>query len=206
MITPRAYEVASKLWWPSLLRGIAAVVLGVWILAVPPATPAELTHAIAVYWVIDGLLILIAGLSAAPLALRRLFLVLRAVAGIITALVILGLPLSAVFGAWEPGQIMLLVVVLPLVVCAIVLQALAAIFDLLMSLEVRRHLSGEWSIALSAVLSILFGIGLLAILLVPPAVLGRGLGSIAVLGGVGVIAGALRLRPTRNPSLTVIHR
>jgi uncharacterized membrane protein HdeD (DUF308 family) len=206
VIAPRAYELASKLWWPSLLRGIAAVALGMWVLALPPATAAELTHAIAAYWVIDAVLILVAGLSAATLALRRFFLILRAAAGIITALVILGLPLSSVFGAYEPGQFMLLVVVLPLVVCAIVLQVLAAIFDLLMCLEVRRHLPGEWSLALSAVLSLLFGLGLLTILLVPPPVLGRGLGSIAVLGGVGVIAGALRLRPTRDPSLPVFHR
>lgn len=77
-----------------------------------------------------------------------MLLFLRALAGIITALVLLGLPLASAFGPWQPGQLILLLFV--------------------------------------------------------PAVLGRGIGAVGALGGLAVIVGALRLRPTGDHSLSAL--
>jgi len=64
--------------------------------------------------------------------------------------------------------------------------------------------AGEWSLALSSALSILFGVLLVGVILAAPPVLGRGLGTIGVLGGLAVIVGALRFKPSRDPSLSAL--
>jgi len=197
-------ELAGRLWCLSLLRGLAALVLGAWVLAMPPSSPGMLMRAVAVYWVADGLVVFAGGLTAASLMFSRVFLALRALAGIVTALVLLWLPLSEAFGPYRPGQMMLLLFVVPAVVVAVGLQVLGAVFDLMICLDVRRRIPGEWSLALSSALSIVFGVFLLSVILAPPAVLGRGVGTVGVLGGLAVIVGALRLRPTRDPSLSAL--
>jgi uncharacterized membrane protein HdeD (DUF308 family) len=135
---------------------------------------------------------------------NRMLLLLRAVAGLITAVVLLALPLSEAFGPYRAGQILLLLFVVPAVILAIGLQVLGAVVDLLVCLEVRRRIPGEWSIGLSATLSIVFGLFLVGAILTPPAVLGRGVGAVGVVGGLAVIVGALRLRPTGDPSLSAL--
>lgn len=197
-------ELAGRLWCLSLLRGLAALVLGAWVLAMPPSSPGMLMRAVAVYWVADGLVVGGGGLTAASLMFSRVFLVLRALAGIVTALVLLWLPLAEAFGPYRPGQMMLLLFVVPAVVVAVGLQVLGAVFDLMICLDVRRRIPGEWSLALGSALSIVFGVCLLGVILAPPAVLGRGVGTVGVLGGLAVIVGALRLRPTRDPSLSAL--
>jgi uncharacterized membrane protein HdeD (DUF308 family) len=201
-VDPR--EFASRLWLFSLLRGLAALTLGAWTLAMPPASPGMLMRAVAVYWVVDGLIVFCGSLAAAAVMFNRVFLLLRALAGIITALVLLGLPLEEAFGPYRPGQMMLLLFVVPAVVLAIGLQVLGAVFDLLVCLEVRRRIPGEWSVGLSAVLSIVFGVFLVGVILAPPPVLGRGVGTVGVIGGLAVIVGALRLRPARDASVPAI--
>ena len=197
-------DLAGRLWCLSLLRGLAAITLGAWVLAVPPSSPGMLIRAVAVYWVVDGLVVFGGSLAAASLMFNRVFLVLRALAGIITALVLLGLPLSEAFGPYRPGQLMLVLFVVPAVVLAIGLQVLGAVFDVLVCLEVRRRIAGEWSLAVSSALSIVFGLFLVGVILAPPAVLGRGVGTVGLLGGLAVIVGAVRLKPARDPSLSAL--
>jgi uncharacterized membrane protein HdeD (DUF308 family) len=202
----RTSALAATVRRVSLLRGLAAVALGGYLLMVPPTSWGALARTVAVYWAVEGLIILWGSLSAPILSLNRTLLLLRSVAGIVTSLVTVGLPLQAAFGGWQPGQLMLLILVLPLVLLAIALQILAAIFDIVMSMAVRRHIPGEWSLALSAVISIVFGVALVAVILAPPAVLGRGIGAVGIVGGFAVIAGAVRLRPAAHSSLRAMPR
>ena len=197
-------RLAGKLWPLSLLRGVAALVLGAWMLAAPPSSPGLLVRAVAAYWVVDGLAVFVGSLAAATLALSRVFLMLRALAGIVTAIVLLALPLAEAFGPYKPGQMALLLFVVPSVVISIGFQVLAAVFDLMVSLEVRRHIPGEWTLALASALSIVFGVLLVSVILIQPLVLGRGVGTLGVAGGIAIIVGALRLRPARDPSLTAL--
>jgi uncharacterized membrane protein HdeD (DUF308 family) len=203
---PRAHELAARLWPISLFRGLAAIGLAAWVLTVPPATQAGLLRAVAAFWLVDGLIMLVGGLGTARLALNRMFILLRSLAGIIGAVILFALPLNVVFGGWEPGQFVLLLIVVPLVIGAIGLQILAVIFDVLICFEVRRRIPGEWSLALASALSILFDFGLVIMLLVPPPVLGRGVGAAGIIGGIAIIMGALRLRPSRDTSLPAFPR
>jgi uncharacterized membrane protein HdeD (DUF308 family) len=197
-------DLAGRLWPVSLVRGLAALLLGMWVLASPPPSAGLLMRAVALFWIVDGVAVFGGSLAVASLMVNRLLLMLRGLAGIVTAVVMLALPLVDAFGPYKPGQLTLLLFVIPAVIIAIGLQVLGAVFDLFVCLEVRRLIPGEWTHSLSAAMSIVFGALLVAVILVQPPVLGRGVGAVGLVGGLAVVVGALRLRPSRDPSLSAL--
>ena len=193
--TAPANQLAGRLWPLILLRGLAALVVGAcgFLVAIP--SPAVLVRGIAIYWLLDGLCTLWAAFSARTLASRKTLLVLRGGVGVVAAVVTAALPLLEVYGHWRPGQLIVLLFTVGFVLALIVLQiVLAALIDVPVALEVRRHIAGEWSVLLAGVLSIVLsvvaGIGFAGL----PVNLAPGLGVIGVVGGCALIAGALRLR------------
>lgn len=192
-------ELAAKLCWVALLRGLAALALGVYLLSRAETSPPALARAVAVYWIVDGAAALWASVVAARVATKKMLLIVRTVVAIAAALFMLGLPLRESFGAWRPGQLLIFVWTLALVLAVIALQViLAATFDVLVSHEVRRRIPGEWSLLVAASLSIVLGVLVAASFLAQPAVLGSGLGVAGVAGGLGLIVGAVRLRTART--------
>lgn len=187
--------LAGKLWRVSLLRGLVALALGAYVLSRAVSSPVTLAWIVAVYWLFEGLVALWASRFAASLATTRGFLVVRGVVGLGAAVMLLFLPLADVFGPWKPGQTMLFIFTLVAVLAATCLQiVLTAAVDLLIGLEVRLRIPGEWSIALGAAVSILLS-GLLAAGFVGFSPLPERLfGAVGVVGGLALIAGALRLR------------
>jgi uncharacterized membrane protein HdeD (DUF308 family) len=191
-------DLAGKLWRASLLRGLVALALGAYVLARPIGSPAGLVRIVSVYWICEGLVALWASGFAATLRHTRGILVLRGVAGLVTGLLLLGLPLEQIFGPWRPGQLMLFLLTMVPALTAIGLQiVMAATIDLLIGLEVRRRIPGEWSVALGAVVSMVLGGLAGAAFLVIPAVTGRLLGVACVGGGLGLVAGSIWLRAAR---------
>jgi uncharacterized membrane protein HdeD (DUF308 family) len=73
---------------------------------------------------------------------------------------------------------------------------MTAAIDLLIGLEVRRRIPGEWSLPLGAALSIVLSALVAAAFFAPPTVLWRLLGAVGLVGGLSLVAGAFRLRPT----------
>ena len=197
-------ELAGKLRYVSGLRGAAALALGTWALAAPPTSADELIYGVGVYWSVEGLVVFAASLSGVTVGMNRVFALLRSLAEIVAAVVLMSLPLHAVFGPWRPGQLVLFAYVVALVVSVIALQALTAAFDFLMSARVRRRISGEWSVMASAVVSLLFGLCLVATLAAPPPQLGRGVAVVGIVGGLAVIYGAMRLRMAHHRSAPVV--
>ena len=198
-------ELAATLWPLVLARGLLALALGAYALVAPPTSPVGLARPVAAYWIVDGLLVLRASRLAA-VAVNRVLIALRSVAGVVTAIVILGLPLGEVFGPWRPGQLLLFLVVVPFVAIAIVLQIVAGIFDTAVWLEVRRRVAGAWPIGLGAILSIVLGLLLVATIAAPIGALGRILGVVGVVSGLAMIVGAIRLRPPSAASLRAMPR
>jgi uncharacterized membrane protein HdeD (DUF308 family) len=196
--TLTSIDLAGKLWRASLLRGLVALALGAYILARPIGSPAGLVRIVSVYWICEGLVALCASGFAASLRHTRTALVLRGVAGLVTGLLLLGLPLEQIFGPWRPGQLMLFLLTMVPALTAIGLQiVMAATIDLLIGLEVRRRIPGEWSVALGAVVSMVLGGLASAAFLVVPTVTGRLLGVVCLGGGLGLVAGSIWLRATR---------
>jgi uncharacterized membrane protein HdeD (DUF308 family) len=196
--TLTSIDLAGKLWRASLLRGLVALALGAYVLARPIGSPAGLVRIVSVYWICEGLVALWASGFAATLRHNRVLLVLRGVAGLVTGLLLLGLPLEQIFGPWRPGQLMLFLLTMVPALTAIGLQiVMAATIDLLIGFEVRRRIPGEWSVALGAVVSIVLGGLASAGFLVIPAVTARLLGVVCLGGGLGLVAGSIWLRATR---------
>jgi len=190
-------DLAAKLWLVSLLRGVVALALGAYVVSRPTSSSASLAHVVAVYWIFDGLVALWASRFAAALATNRVFLVVRGLGGIGAALVLFALPLDEIFGPWRPGQIMLLILTMAPALATISLQIVMTIaIDLLIGLEVRRRIPNEWSLPLGAALSIVLSALVAAAFLGPPTVLWRLLGMVGLVGGLSLVLGAFRLRPT----------
>src|ERR687892_414156 len=92
--TLTSIDLAGKLWRASLLRGLVALALGAYVLSRPTGSPAGLVRIVSVYWICDGLVALWASRFAATLKHNRALLVVRGVGGIVTAVLLLGLPLG----------------------------------------------------------------------------------------------------------------
>lgn len=195
--TMKSSDLAGTLWRVSLVRGVVALGMGAYVLSRPVDSPAAVAWVVSAYWIFDGLVALWASRFAARRATNRTFLIVRGAVGIVTALTLFWLPLDEVLGPWRPGQIMVFFFSMVPALTAIGLQiTMAATIDLLVGLEVRRRVPGEWSItlgaALSTALSVLVAMGFFGF---APALAGRLVGVVGLAGGLGLIAGALRLRP-----------
>jgi uncharacterized membrane protein HdeD (DUF308 family) len=132
----------ARNWWSLVIRGVAGVLIGVITFLAPAITFQALVLLFGAYALIDG----VTGFAGAWRAVRARDRwgapLLQGIAGIIAA---------AVTILW-PG-ITALALVLLIAAWAIVtgvLQVIAAI-------RLRRHISGEWLLALGGILSVVFG-------------------------------------------------
>lgn len=170
--TRKSSDLAAKVRGMSLLRGLVVLAFGMYLLARPVSSLPALAQVVAVYWIFDGLIALLASRFAATLVIIRAFLLVRAGGGIGAAAILLGLPLVAIG-----------------------LQIVMATIELLLGLEVWRRIPGEWSITLAAALSIaLSGLVAAGVFGLPA---GWPLGLVSVAGGLGLISGTVQLRLAR---------
>ena len=194
MPPPPTRELVEKLSRIGSLRGIVLIALGIYLLVRTIGTQAAVARAAGAYWIVDGLVALWAAAAIAVLAMGRVMLVVRGVIAVVAGVTLFALPLDIVFGPWQAGQTILLLVVASFMLTAVGLQIAAGVIDVVVCLRVRQRIPGDWSFALSAVVSIALGIVVVATLAVPATLLARVLGAGAVIGGIGLLAGAVRLR------------
>ncbi|MFZ0093404.1 MAG: HdeD family acid-resistance protein [Pseudolabrys sp.] len=173
-------------WWLLLLRGIAAIVFGVLAFVWPVLTLLTLTFLWGAYAIADGILALweaIAGQGGHVGS--RFWLAIVGIAGIIAGLLAF---------AW-PG-VTALVLLMFIAVWAIV----TGLFEIWGAIQLRKEIEGEWLLVLSGLLSVAFGV----ILLARP-----GIGALAVvwlIGWYAILAGAIyitlafRLKKHKQPA------
>jgi uncharacterized membrane protein HdeD (DUF308 family) len=159
-------------WWLLLLRGIAAIIFGVLAFMWPVLTLLTLTFLWGAYAVVDGVLALweaIAGQGRSRMG-SRFWLAIVGIAGIIAGLLAF---------AW-PG-LTALVLLMFIAIWAIV----TGLFEIWGAIQLRKEIEGEWLLILSGLLSVAFGV----ILLARP-----GVGALAVvwlIGWYAILAGAV---------------
>ncbi len=166
-----------------LLRGIVAILFGILAFAWPTLTVVILTTIFAVYAFVDGILALVAGLTARwP---------------IVTILGVIGI-LIGLLAFFFPGAI---AVTLVFVIAAWAVLRGAA--EIAAAVELRRTIPNEWSMILDGILSVLFGVLLFAY----PAA--GALSVIFIIGAYAIIIGILRIvvafRVKRHPWLPVSY-
>jgi len=171
-------------WWLLLLRGIAAILFGVLAFVWPGITLISLTFLWGAYALVDGAVSLWAAIVGKGSEVTpRWWLAVVGAAGILAGLV----------AFLSPG-ITALVLLMFIAGWAIV----TGVFQIIGAVRLRKEIEGEWLLALSGALAILFGIALIA---VP----GAGLlsmvwliGAFAIVAGASYIGLALRLKKLRR--------
>ncbi len=175
---PLLLHALAKNWWLLLLRGICAIVFGVLAFAWPGITLFTLVLFYGAYALVDGIFAIGAAImGGAPgsrwwLALVGLFGI---AAGILTF-------------AW-PG-LTALVLLFFIAGWAIAM----GVFEIVGAIRLRKEIDNEWWLILGGIVSVLFGIVLLARPGAGALALIWVIGSFAILFGILNIAFALRLR------------
>jgi uncharacterized membrane protein HdeD (DUF308 family) len=172
-------DVMCRKWWVLLVRGLAAIALGICTIVWPGITLLALAFLFGAFSLIDGVVSIMLGIRG------------EADGTVWWTMIALGL-LAAIAGivafAW-PG-LTLLVLVTIIGISAIV----RGIFEIMAAVRLRKVLDDEWILGLSGAMSILFGgmilwrpdVGLLAIALL--------IGAYMMALGVLAVALSLRLR------------
>ncbi len=162
MARPMLHELAKN-WWLILLRGICAIIFGVLTFVWPGVTLVTLVLLYGAFALADGIFALgaaIAGRTPEP----RWWLALVGILGILAGVVTL----------FWPGMtaIVLLIFIAAWAIASGVMQIVGAI-------RLRKEIDDEWLLIASGVLSVLFGLVLLA---------RPGLGALSMIFVIGAFA------------------
>jgi uncharacterized membrane protein HdeD (DUF308 family) len=154
-------------WWMLAMRGIAAILFGIGSILWPGITLAVLVFMFGAYALVDGIFALITGIRV-----RRWEMVIVGIAGILTGVLTF---------VW-PG-----VTALALLYFIAVWSLITGVFEISMAIQLRKIIDNEWTLILTALLSIVFGVTLIVF---------PGAGALSVLWLIGwyaLIAGILTL-------------
>ncbi|HEV8438481.1 MAG TPA: HdeD family acid-resistance protein [Methylomirabilota bacterium] len=171
--------VLVRNWWALALRGLLAILFGLIAFLMPGVTLAVLILLFGAYALVDGVLAIIAGLRAAarherwwPFALEGL---VNIVAGIITFVIPAATAFALLFlvGFWAMFTGMLRIVA---------------------AVRLRKEIEGEWLLILNGILSVLFGVLLVALPLLGLVTLVWMIGAYALVRGIVLVGLAFRLR------------
>jgi uncharacterized membrane protein HdeD (DUF308 family) len=183
----------ARNWWSLVIRGIAAILLGVVTFAWPGITLAALVLLYGAYALVDGVMAIIGAVRAAQSHERWGALLIEGIAGIVAA---------AITVAW-PG-ITALALVFVIAAWAIV----TGVFELVAAVRLRKYITGEWLLALGGIASIAFGVLIVIAPLAGALVIALWVGAYTLVFGVLMIALGFRLRswgktPHAGPSVAI---
>jgi len=130
-------------WWTFAIRGVIALLFGIGALSYPVPTVLVLIIFFGVYALIDGVTALVMGIGEKK---RPAYLLL----GLVSIA-------AGVFAIARPGATALALLWL-IGVWAVV----RGVGEIMAAIQIRKEVEGEWAIALSGVISILFGVFVLA--------------------------------------------
>ena len=138
--------VFTSSWWALMLRGIAAILFGVLAFIWPQITLAALVFLFGAYALVDGVFSIMAGFKTHGENKRWWLLLITGLLSVAAGVFAFAIPAMT---AW-----ILLVLIASWAIVTGAFQIAAAI-------QLRKHITGEWFLVLSGVLSILFGAALL---------------------------------------------
>ena len=177
---------ATNRWWLVLLQGIAAIILGLLLLASPGAAVATLVVFIGIYWLVDGLFSIIRIFMGGS-DLHWGWLLLRGVVGIIAGILVLQHPATATL-------------ILPWVL-VIILGVQGLIIGVIGLIEAFR--GGGWGAGILGALNALFGLILLGNSLVATTMLPWILGILGLVGGIFLIIISFQVRSAEKKAAIV---
>lgn len=175
--------VLVRNWWALAWRGLFAILFGLIAFLMPGVTLAVLVLLFGAYALVDGVLAIIAGLRAAqrherwwPFAIEGLASI---AAGIITFLMPAATAFALLFlvGFWA---------------------MFTGLMRIIAAVRLRKEIQGEWLLILNGILSVLFGVLLVALPILGLVTLVWVIGAYTLVRGVVLVALAFRLRGHRH--------
>ena len=187
MVSDRLILPAHNWGW-FMLRGILALLLGVGAILFPLSAVFAFTLLFAAYCLVDGIASLVAGVRGAREPGHRWgALVFSGILGILVGVLFLLMPLVATF----TYAFLTLVLLAGWSIVTGILEIMAAI-------RLRREMEGEWLLGISGAISVLLGVGIIALVIPYPAatILSAAwlIAVFAFTSGVVLMAQALRLK------------
>jgi uncharacterized membrane protein HdeD (DUF308 family) len=146
-IENRLASLLNRAWWLLLLRGIVAIAFGVLTWMQPGISAAALVLLFGAYAFADGVLSAWAAIAGRAEQEYWWLVLLRGLLGI-------GVGILAFA---EPG-----VVALALLFYIAIWAIATGVLEIAMAIRLRREIQGEWMLILSGLLSVIFGVVLIA--------------------------------------------
>ena len=169
----------AKNWWLLLLRGIASIVFGVLAFAWPGITIISLVIVYGAYALVDGLFSLYAAIRGGDGAAPRWWLAVVGVAGVLAGLISFAMP--AVVALW----LLLLIGAWAIV---------SGIFEIVGAIRLRKEIDNEWMLILHGVISVIFGVLLMAMPVPGALAMVWVIGAYAIAAGIILCVLAFRLK------------
>lgn len=178
-------EAVSHIWWIILLRGMAAILLGIGAFMQPGMTAVFFTTLLAAYVLVDGVFALIGGIMGKTAS--RGWSIVSGLLAILAGGLVLAQPLLA---TGLSTFMMMLMLATGLIV--------SGVTGIWAAIRLRKELDGSWMLMLVGLVPLLFG----AIVLANPFVTVLTLISIsaifAILSGIALIFLAFRIKNLPN--------
>jgi len=179
-------ETLGRHWWTIALRGLLAIILGIVAFVWPGITVAALVLLFGVYAIIDGVVALVASVRLMEGHGRWWPALFEGICGITAGIVAF---------AW-PG-----VTAVALVYLIAVWAIVTGVLEIVAALQLRRHVAGEWMLALGGVLSVLLGVFLFAFPVAGLVAWAWMVGAYALLFGIVMLTLGFRLRALGGDNL-----
>jgi uncharacterized membrane protein HdeD (DUF308 family) len=162
-----------------IVRGIVGVVFGLVAFAWPGITIAALVVIFGMYAIIDGVTNMILGLSRRPGLGRSGWTAVQGIVGVV----------AGVLAFLWPG-----VTALALVIFIGAWAIVTGLFEIAAAIKLRKEITGEWMLALSGLLSLVFGALVFAFPGAGAVGIAWVLGAYAMAAGIVLITLGVRLR------------
>ena len=171
--------VLARNWWALALRGLTAILFGIAALVVPHIALVVLIALFGAYALVDGVFAIVSAVRAAERHMRWWPLLVEGLAGIVVGVLTF---------VW-PG-LTALVLLYFIASWALV----TGVFEILAAIRLRQEITGEWLLALTGVLSVVFGLLLIIFPWAGALTVVWLIGIYALVFGVLLVGLALRLR------------
>ena len=181
-IENRAWTLLADRWWLLALRGLAAIAFGILAFVWPHITLLTLVVLFSAYAIINGVLAIAQALSG-PRGRRSGHLAFEGAVSLLAGIVAFLMP-----------GLTTLALLLLIAAWAIV----SGIFEIVAAIRLRKVIENEWLLVLAGIVSVLFGVVLIARPAASALVLVWWVGGFAVVFGVLLVSLAFRVRSWRG--------
>ncbi len=179
-------QMVSTIWWLVLLRGIAAVLLGILLFTNTAAMLSVVIIFLGIYWVVDGIITLMASIIGRNEHSNWGWGIFVGIISILAGLAVLSQPvLTALFTASF---------IISLVGIMIVISGISSIVT---GFRLRKT-SGEWMMILGGALSLIFGLLLLMNPLFSAMVFVYIIAAFSIFGGIVLIVISFQVKKLKN--------